>query len=685
MAVTADSVSGFARLSKPLLAKLAKLGLRNEADLILHLPLRYEDETQITELADAEPGVPVQVEVEVLSTDIAFRPRRQMISRVRDASGQLVVRLLNFYPSQQKQFATGAVLRLFGEIRDGFLGPEMVHPRAHAVIRGAPLPAALTPVYPTTAGVTQLMLRRLIGNALQQACLTDALADTLADDLRARHDLMPFADAIQMLHQPPAALTAAALELRNQAAWRRIRFDELLAQQISLRRAYAARRARGAPMLPARGTLTQQLLAHLPFRLTGAQQRTWAELSAELALAHPMQRLLQGDVGSGKTIVAALALLQAVENGWQGALMAPTEILAEQHWHKLNGWLTPLGLEIAWLSGSLKKSQKQAALAAVKDGSAAIVVGTHALIEDAVDFKRLGLAVVDEQHRFGVHQRLALRYKGGSPHQLMMTATPIPRTLAMSYYADLDVSVIDEMPPGRTPVLTKLVAEGRRAEVVERIRAACGAGRQAYWVCPLIEESETLQLQTALETYQRLTEDLPELKIGLVHGRLKNAEKSAVMGAFVAGDLQVLVSTTVIEVGVDVANASLMVIEHAERFGLAQLHQLRGRVGRGATESACILIYAQPLSQAGRERLKIIFEHSDGFEIARQDLQLRGPGEFIGARQSGMPMLRYADLEDTLLVEAARETAETLLHKHPETAIAHQTRWLAGGEEMLKA
>jgi ATP-dependent DNA helicase RecG len=695
-------VSGFAKLSQPLITKLAKLGLHGDGDLLLHLPLRYEDETKITPLAEALPGVAVLVEVEVISSDIAFRPRRQLISRVRDAndgSGMIVVRLLNFYPSQQKQFAPGARLRLFGEIRDGYLGPEMVHPRAHAVVEEAPLPEALTPVYPTTAGLGQATLRRLIVTALQQAQQTEALVETLPAMLLSRHALMPFAEAIQMLHQPPAALDSAALEARNQSAWRRIRFDELLAQQISLRRAYAARRTRSAPGLVARGELCGKLLAQLSFRLTAAQRRTWEEISTEIASPHPMQRLLQGDVGSGKTIVAALALLQAVENGWQGALMAPTEILAEQHWRKLSAWLEPLGIEIAWLSGSLRKSQKLAALAAVGEGRAAIAVGTHALIEDEVEFARLGLAVVDEQHRFGVHQRLALRSKGSkgnkgskgdkggnfSPHQLMMSATPIPRTLAMSYYADLDVSVIDEMPPGRMPVLTKLVAENRRSEVVERIRRACRDGKQAYWVCPLIEESETLQLKTALETYERLSEELPELKIGLVHGRLKNAEKSAVMEAFVAGRVQVLVATTVIEVGVDVPNASLMVIEHAERFGLAQLHQLRGRVGRGSQESACILLYAQPLSQAGRERLKIIFENSDGFEIARQDLRLRGPGEFIGARQSGLPLLRYADLEDAALVEAARAAAEQLLRDDPAAADKHVERWLGSKQELLKA
>jgi ATP-dependent DNA helicase RecG len=427
------------------------------------------------------------------------------------------------------------------------------------------------------------------------------------------------------------------------------------------------------------------LLAALPFRLTGAQHRAWQEIAADLGQPHPMQRLLQGDVGSGKTVVAALAMLHAVEAGHQAALMAPTEILAEQHYRKIAGWLEPLGIEVAWLTGSLKKREKESAIEKVGAGETAIAIGTHALIEDKVGFARLGLAIVDEQHRFGVRQRLALKEKGQFAHQLAMSATPIPRTLAMSYYADLDVSVLDELPPGRTPVTTKLVSEARRDQVVARVHEACRAGRQTYWVCPLIEESETLQLKTAEETYARLAADLPDLRVGLVHGRLKAAEKAAVMGAFVANEIQVLVATTVIEVGVDVPNASLMVIEHAERFGLAQLHQLRGRVGRGTAQSACILLYAQPLGELARARLKVIFESSDGFEIAREDLRLRGPGEFIGARQSGLPLLRYADLEDVALVERARTAAEDMLRDAPEQAAAHLQRWLGGREELLKA
>ena len=664
-----------------LAGRLARLGLRSDADFVLHLPLRYEDETRLTPLCDARPGLAAQFEVEVVDSEIAYRPRRQLLARVRDAGGALSLRFLNFYPSQQKVLQPGVRLRIFGEVHEGYLGPEIIHPRFHVVTEGDPLPECLTPVYPTTAGLGQATLRRLIEKALARADLADTLPPALRDRLR----LPEFAAAIRLLHTPPPEMAQAVLESRDHPSWRRIQFDELLAQQLSLRRAYTARRARGAPRLLATASLTGALLKALPFRLTRAQQRAWQEIATDLGQPHPMQRLLQGDVGSGKTVVAALAMLHAVEAGYQAALMAPTEILAEQHYRKLAAWLEPLGLEVAWLTGSLKKREKEAAIARVGAGETAIIVGTHALIEDKVEFARLGLAIVDEQHRFGVRQRLALKEKGLFAHQLAMSATPIPRTLAMSYYADLDVSVLDELPPGRSPVTTKLVAEARRGEVVTRVREACRGGRQAYWVCPLIEESETLQLKTAEETFARLTAELPDLRIGLVHGRLKTAEKAAVMAAFVRNEVQVLVATTVIEVGVDVPNASLMVIEHAERFGLAQLHQLRGRVGRGAAQSACILLYAQPLGELARARLKVIFESADGFEIAREDLRLRGPGEFVGSRQSGLPLLRYADLEDAALVEQARAVAEDMLRDAPESAAAHLQRWLGGREELLKA
>lgn len=661
--------------------KLKRLRLTRREDLLLHLPLRYEDETRLTPIAEAaQVSDSAQVEGEITDCQIQFHPRRQLVAQLADASGSLTLRFLHFYPNQQAALMPGNRARCIGEIRQGFFGAEMVHPRCRVVLPDTPLPEALTPVYPTTAGLAQSALSKLIADALAGAPLTE----TLAAETRAQLRLPTLWDALHYLHRPPASADVNALDARQHPAWRRVKLDELLAQQISLRQAYRARREIGAPRLLAADTLAAQLIARLPFALTAAQVRAVAEICADLAQPYPMQRLLQGDVGAGKTLVAALAACRAIEAGWQVAFMAPTEILAEQHYLKLREWFTALEIEVAWLTGSQKGKQKQAQQAAAR--TAGLVVGTHALIQEGVDYERLGLVIIDEQHRFGVQQRLALRQKGGAPHQLMMSATPIPRTLAMSYCADLDVSVLDELPPGRMPIRTRLARDGRRDEVMGYVRSKVAAGRQVYWVCPLIEESETLQLQTALDTHAWLTEVLPDLNIGLVHGRLKPAEKQAVMAAFVAGELDLLVATTVIEVGVDVPNASLMVIEHAERFGLSQLHQLRGRVGRGAHESACILLYAEPLSQLARARLKIIFENTDGFEIARQDLQLRGPGEFIGSRQSGMPLLRYADLEqDADLVDTARNIAETMLNKTPEQADRHRERWLGGREELLKA
>ncbi len=669
------------RAPEALRRKLAKIGLHCEADLLVHLPLRYEDETRITPVARAPWGEPVQVEVVVSSCEVQFRPRRQMIVRAQDASGELVMRFFNFYPSQQAALGEGARVRAFGEVRGGFFGAEMVHPRFRKVGDDTPLPTEMTPVYPSTAGVGNGTLQKLIGAALEAG----DLSDTLPDELRQRLQLPGLARSLRFLHRPPPGTDLDTLHARNHPAWRRVKFDEVLAQQLSLRRAYLARREQGAPVLVAHNDLGARLLDGLPFGLTGAQLRAMAEIGADLAQPYPMQRLLQGDVGAGKTIVAALAACQAISAGWQTAFMAPTEILAEQHYVKLRDWLEPLGIKVAWLSGSLKSAAKRAQLAATA-AEAQLVVGTHALIQEGVDFARLGLAIVDEQHRFGVAQRLALRKKGSNPHQLMMSATPIPRTLAMSYYADLDVTVLDELPPGRTPIKTRLVADSRRDDVVGFVTKHVAEGRQAYWVCPLIEESEALQLQTAQETYEQLSADLPNLRIGLVHGRLKADEKQAVMAAFAGGEIDVLVATTVIEVGVDVPNASLMVIEHAERFGLSQLHQLRGRVGRGAHESSCVLIYAGPLGEIARQRLKIIFENTDGFEIARQDLQIRGPGEFVGSRQSGVPLLRYADLEmDADLVEMARDVAESMLTEHAELAERHLQRWLGSREELLKS
>ena len=669
------------RASEALLKKLAKIGLHSEADLLVHLPLRYEDETRITPVERAFGGEPVQVEVVVHSNELQFRPRRQMVVRAGDGTGDITLRFFSFYPSQQAALSVGSRIRAFGEVRGGFFGAEMVHPRFRKVVDDEPLPEAMTPIYPSTAGLANSALQKLIGKALA----TGDMSETLPEELRQRLKLPALARSLKFLHNPPPGTELDTLHARNHPAWRRVKFDEVLAQQLSLRRAYLARREQGAPVLRARDNLGARLLDSLPFGLTGAQARAMAEIGADLAQPHPMHRLLQGDVGAGKTIVAALAACQAISAGWQAAFMAPTEILAEQHFLKLSGWLEPLGVKVAWLSGSLKSKAKREQLAATAS-EAQLIVGTHALIQEGVDFARLGLAIVDEQHRFGVAQRLALRKKGSNPHQLMMSATPIPRTLAMSYYADLDVTVLDELPPGRTPIKTRLVADNRREDVVGFVKKHVEEGRQAYWVCPLIEESEALQLQTAQDTYAQLLQDLPELRVGLVHGRLKADEKQAVMAAFAAGDIDVLVATTVIEVGVDVPNASLMVIEHAERFGLSQLHQLRGRVGRGQYESSCVLIYAGPLGEIARQRLKIIFENTDGFEIARQDLQIRGPGEFVGARQSGVPLLRYADLElDADLVDMAREVAETMLVEHPALAEKHLQRWLGSREELLKS
>jgi ATP-dependent DNA helicase RecG len=670
------------KASRTTAAKLAGLGIHREFDLVLHLPLRYEDETRLTPIAEAAPGFSVQVEGIVRSCDIAYRPKRQLITRIDDGTGELVLRFFNFYGSQAKALAPGATVRAFGEVRTGFFGGEMAHPRFRVLHGETPLPSALTPIYPTTAGLSQAALRRLIEQALARA----SLDETLPQEISSRVGVCGFREAVDTLHHPGPGADPALFRDRSSPAWQRIKFDELLAQQISMRKHYRERKSRAAPVLERKGELTSGLIARLPFRFTAAQQRAWTEIERDLQQAHPMHRLLQGDVGSGKTVVAVLAALRAVENGMQAAVMAPTEILAEQHFRKFSEWLAPLGVEIAWLSGSQTRKEREAARAAIASGKARVALGTHALFQDRVAFRALGLAVVDEQHRFGVAQRLALRTKGADLHQLMMSATPIPRTLSMSYFADLDVSVIDEFPPGRIPVVTKLVAGSRRAEVVGRIREACLAGGQAYWVCPLIEESEQLQLQTAMDTHASLSRELPELRVGLIHGRMKAPDKAQAMGEFQAGRIHLLVGTTVIEVGVDVPNASLMVIEHAERFGLAQLHQLRGRVGRGGVESACVLLYESPLGEMARKRLKVIFENTDGFAIAREDLRLRGPGEYLGARQSGAPPLRFADLEqDVALLEEARAAAEVLLGAHPDLAQRHLDRWLGGRAHFLGA
>ena len=685
-----------------------KLGLRRDIDLALHLPIRYEDETRITPIADSPDGEPVQVEGVVSECRIEQRGRRQLLVRLADGTDSLLLRFLNFYPSHQKTLAVGQRVRVRGEARSGFFGREMVHPTFKAVDAHTPLASALTPVYPTSAQLPQVYLRKAVAAALARAPLGELLPPGTVPP-----GLPTLREALHHLHRPGPDVPLATLEDRSHPAWQRLKFEELLAQQLSQLTAQRERQRLRAPQLVAvPGGLRDQLLAALPFQLTAAQQRVGDEIAADLGRlvdggpssapgAAPMHRLLQGDVGSGKTVVAALAAAVAIDSGWQCALMAPTELLAEQHFRKLVQWLEPLlaarGQTIAWLTGSRKGKGRAAMVARVASGEAALVVGTHAVIQDDVHFARLGLAVIDEQHRFGVAQRLALRNKlvgqdspdgpqALEPHLLMMTATPIPRTLAMSYYADLDVSTIDELPPGRTPVLTKVFADERRPQVIGRIADEVARGRQVYWVCPLIEESEHIDLQNATETHAQLSAALPGQMVGLLHGRMPAAEKSAVMSLFAGGQMAVLVATTVIEVGVDVPNASLMVIEHAERFGLSQLHQLRGRVGRGAVASVCVLLYQGPLSPTGKDRLRAMAETNDGFEIARRDLEIRGPGEFMGARQSGDALLRFADLaDDAPLLQLARALAPPLLQQHPVAAQAHVARWLDSRADYLKA
>lgn len=706
---------------------LLKMGLVRDIDLALHLPLRYEDETHITPIANARDGTMVQIEATVTSSEVQLRPRRQMLVHVDDGTGVCELRFFSFYPSHQKTLSVGAKVRVRGEIKGGFWGRQMMHPAFK--LAGGELPHALTPVYPTVAGLPQPYLRRAIAQALTRVHWFDTLppgtvvAPTSFHAKKAHYRNTSLYEALIFLHHPTPDTSLAALEDRSHPAWQRLKAEELLAQQLSQQQSRRQRAQLRAPVLqPTRlhaqatdlhidhtgqhaasvhtsaAPLHEQLLATLPFCLTAAQQRVCTEIAHNLAQSTPMHRLLQGDVGSGKTVVAALAACIAIDAGWQCALMAPTEILAEQHFAKLIGWLEPLlsarRFGVAWLVGGQKKKERAAMLERIASGQAALVVGTHAVIQEQVQFQRLALAIIDEQHRFGVAQRLALRKKlatqGMEPHMLMMSATPIPRTLAMSYYADLDVSVIDELPPGRTPIVTKLVSDSRRDEVIARIAAQVAAGRQVYWVCPLIEESEALDLSNATATHTDLTLALPGVNIGLLHSRMPHVDKKAVMAQFTAGTIGVLVSTTVIEVGVDVPNASLMVIEHAERFGLSQLHQLRGRVGRGAAASACVLLYATGesgrLGITAKERLKAMSETNDGFEIARRDLDIRGPGEFLGARQSGDALLRFADLStDTHLLEWARALAPTMLDEHPQLAQQHIHRWLGGRSDFLKA
>ncbi|BCA93520.1 ATP-dependent DNA helicase RecG [Vreelandella aquamarina] len=675
-------VTALKGVGEALAIKLARLGVERISDLLFHLPLRYQDRTRLTPIGLLRAGHEAVVEGEVTASDIVKGRRRSLLIRLRDGSGILSLRFFHFSPAQQQQMRPGVTVRAFGEARAGATGLEIYHPE-YRLSGGSETPVEeyYTPIYPTTEGLHQTRLRALTQQALrllEQA--PETLPDVIPDALRQRFQLPGLHASLQLLHQPPPDVDLEQLAHGLHPATRRLALEELLAHQLSLREVRLRIQADGAPELPSGRSLQTRFLAQLPFALTGAQRRVLEEIALDLARPAPMLRLVQGDVGSGKTVVAAMAALSALAGNCQAAMMAPTEILAEQHYRSFKAWFEPLGIEVAWLAGKLKGKARLDAKAAIADGRARMVVGTHALFQGDVHFQCLGLAIIDEQHRFGVHQRLALREKGEAggltPHQLIMTATPIPRTLAMSAYADLDVSVIDELPPGRTPVKTVVVSDERRPEVVERIRNACSDGRQAYWVCTLIEESEVLQCQAAEVTRDELTQALPELAVGLIHGRMKAAEKAEVMDAFKSGELDLLVATTVIEVGVDVPNASLMIIENPERLGLSQLHQLRGRVGRGSTESFCVLLYHPPLSKSSRERLGVMRETTDGFRIAEKDLEIRGPGEVLGTRQTGLAQMKIADLErDADQLERVIALAKALQGNADVTAVLVR-RWL---------
>ncbi|MEE3111070.1 MAG: ATP-dependent DNA helicase RecG [Pseudomonadota bacterium] len=675
-------VTALKGVGEALAIKLARLGVERISDLLFHLPLRYQDRTRLTPIGLLRAGHEAVVEGEVTASDIVKGRRRSLLIRLRDGSGILSLRFFHFSPAQQQQLRPGVIVRAFGEARAGATGLEIYHPE-YRLSGGSETPVEeyYTPIYPTTEGLHQTRLRALTQQALrllEQA--PETLPDVIPDALRQRFQLPGLHASLQLLHQPPPDVDLEQLAHGLHPATRRLALEELLAHQLSLREVRLRIQADGAPELPSGRSLQTRFLAQLPFALTGAQRRVLEEIALDLARPAPMLRLVQGDVGSGKTVVAAMAALSALAGNCQAAMMAPTEILAEQHYRSFKAWFEPLGIEVAWLAGKLKGKARLDAKAAIADGRARMVVGTHALFQGDVHFQCLGLAIIDEQHRFGVHQRLALREKGEAggltPHQLIMTATPIPRTLAMSAYADLDVSVIDELPPGRTPVKTVVVSDERRPEVVERIRNACSDGRQAYWVCTLIEESEVLQCQAAEVTRDELTQALPELAVGLIHGRMKAAEKAEVMDAFKSGELDLLVATTVIEVGVDVPNASLMIIENPERLGLSQLHQLRGRVGRGSTERFCVLLYHPPLSKSSRERLGVMRETTDGFRIAEKDLEIRGPGEVLGTRQTGLAQMKIADLErDADQLEQVTALAQALQGNAEVTAVLVR-RWL---------
>ena len=671
--------------------RVARMGLINDWDFVLHLPLRYEDETRITRICDLKAGDWAQIQGTVISSRTQGGRFMQLIASVSDGTANIEIRFLHFYPKMRERFKSRTLLRLSGQVQQQPVqfggGLQMLHPKIKEPITDtSELPSTLTPVYPAGEHITQTWLRKRIDRAMLDVDLTDIVPASFTQSL----SLPTLRDALKSLHHPSPGADYEAYSERRTPEWRRLKFDELLAQQLTLRYAREVKSELQAPrLLGTHGNLREKLTASLPFSLTGAQKRVLVEIYTDLAQNAPMNRLVQGDVGCGKTIVAALSALQAVDSGYQAALMAPTEILAEQHYLKLKPLLEPLGVKVVLLTGSLRTKEKVLRQDMVASGQSQVVIGTHALIQDAVKFHKLGLAIVDEQHRFGVEQRLKLRnavQEGTLPHLLMLSATPIPRTLAMSYLADIDVSVIDELPPGRTPIVTTLISMDRTAEVTSAVQRAVSSGSQVYWVCPLIEDSEKSDLTAATLRRDALQQELPGCRVALVHGAMSAEEKQSIMNAFSSGEVDILVATTVIEVGVDVPNASVMIIEHAERFGLSQLHQLRGRVGRGSKKSFCLLLYAPNLSEVGKERLSVIRSSTDGFEIARQDLRLRGPGEFMGAKQSGAPLLRFADLDtDVELLDAARQAAQTWLNTDPKSALQHARRWFAGSGNFLQA
>ena len=686
----ASSVTTLKSVGPALAEKLAKLGILTVSDLLFHLPLRYEDRSRVYPIGALGHGNRALIEAQVELTEVVFRGRRSLLCRVSDATGQLTLRFFYFSRSQQAQLKRGSLIRCFGEVRRGPGGLEMIHPEYRLIKADVPIAAneTLTPVYPITDGVTQGRLRALTDLALQWLAL-HPIAELLPAGSFAPAPELSLEDALRLAHRPSSELNVATLNGGDHTYLRRLAFEELVAQRLSLNLVRETLRTERAPVLDISGPVVTHFLEALPFELTAAQRRVVEEIAQDLARPNPALRLLQGDVGSGKTVVAAVVALMAAQSGAQAVLMAPTELLAEQHLRSLTAWFVPLGVTVGWLVGRMKSQPRRAALAAIADGTAQVVVGTHALFQDGVEFDNLALVIIDEQHRFGVHQRLALRDKGGRngacPHQLVMTATPIPRTLTMTQYADLDVSIIDELPPGRTPVATAVVSATRRDDVVDRVARQCANGQQAYWVCPLVEESDLLEAQAAEDTAAALTDRLTGIRVALIHGRMSSADKDAIMRRFAAGDVQLLVATTVIEVGVDVPNASLMIIENAERMGLSQLHQLRGRVGRGAAKSHCVLLYKAPLSKNAKARLSAIRDSNDGFYIAQRDLELRGPGEVLGTRQAGVAQLKVADLmRDADMLDDVAAVADPLLVRDPKTARALVRRWVGAAARYVQ-